>query len=343
MWGARGIRLLLWLVVGVGLASAGCQHIDNLGVPDVPRENHLVPLGDYVIKPPDILYLDLIRGVPLPPYKIKPLDDLFIQVKGTPPGEDIKGVFRVEPEGKIRLPFEYGSVPVEDKTIDQAIADIKEHLRKALQKPEVSLSLEQTRGVQIIKGPHLVQPDGTVNLGIYGRVLVAGLTQEAAKAAIEEHLGQYFLKPSVSLDMAGFNSSVYYIIFDGGGFGEQVIRFPYTGSETVLDAIGQVYGLPAVASKRRVWLARPNEGGDDDQLPIDWRAITQCGRSATNYQIFPGDRIYVAAQPIITTDAVLGRYLAPFERILGIVLLGNSAVHGFVPIRIGATGTGSGF
>src|SRR5204863_5380259 len=132
-------------------------------------------------------------------------------------------------------------------------------------------------------GPHLVRPDGTVNLGLYGRVPVAGLTQEAAKEAIEEHLSQYFLKPNVSLDIGGFNSSVYYVIFDGGGLGEQVFRFPYTGSETVLDAIGLVYGLPAVASKSRVWLARPSEG-QAEELPIDWRAISARGRPETNYQ-----------------------------------------------------------
>jgi hypothetical protein len=61
----------------------------------------------------------------------------------------------------------------------------------------------------------------------------------AAKAAIENHLSKFFQKPSISLDISGFNSSVYYVIFDGGGFGEQVNRFPFTGNETVLDAIAR--------------------------------------------------------------------------------------------------------
>ena len=45
------------------------------------------------------------------------------------------------------------------------------------------------------------------------------------------------------------NSKVYYIITDGAGSGEQVFRFPVTGSETVLDAISQIGGLPPVSSK----------------------------------------------------------------------------------------------
>ena len=32
---------------------------------------------------------------------------------------------------------------------------------------------------------------------------------------------------------------------------------PVTGSETVLDAISKVQGLPPVASQKRIWVARP--------------------------------------------------------------------------------------
>jgi polysaccharide export outer membrane protein len=324
---------LFLIALGTGLAATGCHHLESqiseISPPDVPRENHRISLGEYLINPPDILLIKLVRGVPLPPYKIQPLDDVFIQVKGTPPEDPIKGVYRVEPEGIVRLGPVYGSVPIVDLTIDEAIKDIEKHLKNHLKEPQVSLSLELSRGIETINGTHMVRPDGTVNLGIYGRVPVAGLTQELARASIEEQLAQYFLKPTVSLDMLGFNSSFYYIIFDGGGSGEQVMRLPYTGSDTVLDAIGQVSGLPAVASKRRVWLARPYESRDGDEvLPIDWRAITQCGRTATNYQLFPGDRIYVAAQPLIAADTFLARALAPVERVFGIVLLGTSAIRG---------------
>jgi polysaccharide export outer membrane protein len=324
----------MWIVASVCFALAGCHHLGSHGFtpPDVPRENRRLPIEDYQINPPDVLVIDLVRAVPLPPYKIKAQDLLFINVRGTPAEDPIKGVFRVEPEGIIRLGPAYGSMPIVDLTIEEAIRDLEKHLKTkgGLKDPQVSLSLEETRGTQLIRGEHLVRPDGTVNLGIYGRVRVAGMNQETAKEALEAHLSKFFLKPSISLDVAGFNSSVYYIIFDGGGAGEQVIRLPHTGSETVLDAIGQVSGLPAVASKSRTWVARPkSDDVEDEVLPIDWRAITQRGRSETNYQIYPGDRIYVAAEPLVTMDTLLARTLAPVERIFGVVLLGNSTVRSF--------------
>ena len=343
------VRLVGWAILGSCLLSVGCQHFgaDEILAPDVPRENHKISVSNYIINPPDVLVIDLVRAVPLPPYKIKPQDLLFIQANtGTDdPAKGIyaiKGVYRVEPEGNVRLGTVYGSVQVSDLSIDEATKAIEAHLKKTEKEPQVTVNLEQSAGIQLVRGEHLVQPDGSINLGLYGKVPVAGMNQATAKAAIEDHLSKYFLKPSVSIDIGGFNSSVYYIFFDGGGFGEQEIRLPFTGSETVLDAIGQVYGLPAVASKSRVWLARPTDGTDDAEvLPIDWCAITQRGRTATNYQIFPGDRIYVASQPLIRFDSFLGRALAPVERIFGVALLGTETAHGFTPIR--ASNNGNGF
>ena len=54
----------------------------------------------------------------------------------------------------------------------------------------------------------------------------------------------------------GVTSQEYYVILDGGGYGEQAFPFPIYGSETVLDAISNVNGLHAVASKRNIWVAR---------------------------------------------------------------------------------------
>ncbi|HMP18485.1 MAG TPA: polysaccharide biosynthesis/export family protein, partial [Gemmatales bacterium] len=102
--------------------------------------------------------------------------------------------------------------------------------------------LAQYRGMQQIKGEHMVGPDGTIRLGIYGSVFVAGMTLDEARSAIESHLSAYLQKPEVSVDVFAYNSKVYYVITDGGGFGEQVIPLPATGNETVLDAMSKVGG-----------------------------------------------------------------------------------------------------
>jgi polysaccharide biosynthesis/export protein len=192
--------------------------------------------------------------------------------------------------------------------------------------------------VQPVSGPFQVRLDGTVGLGFWGNVPVAGLTMEQAADAIRNHvvqnpvLADFRTKPEsviVIIDVLAYNSKRYYIIFDQGGFGEQVISFPITGSETVLDAMSNVYGLPDVASKRNIWVARrtPHPGQPWQILPVDWVGMTQRGITTTNYQIMPGDRIYVKAQKLVTIDHTLARIFAPVERVLGITLLGSNTIN----------------
>jgi polysaccharide export outer membrane protein len=188
----------------------------------------------------------------------------------------------------------------------------------------------------------LVRPDGTVSLGIYGSVLVAGFDLETAKGLIEHHLQKYMEKPEISLDVSGYNSQVFYIIYDGAGHGDQMYRLPITGKETVLDAIGMVSGLSVVASKKNIFIARPAlvNGQENLVLPVDWNGITREGATATNYQIFPGDRLYVQAAPLITFMTYLDRALAPLDRVMGGVLLGSSV---YTTIRfMGRNNTGNG-
>ena len=75
------------------------------------------------------------------------------------------------------------------------------------------------------------------------------------------------------MDVPAYNSKVYYVILDGGGAGQQVVRLPVTGNETVLDAIGQVNGLRPV-SEPAPDLGRPARSGRGARqiLPVDWEA-----------------------------------------------------------------------
>jgi protein involved in polysaccharide export with SLBB domain len=197
-----------------------------------------------------------------------------------------------------------------------------------LREPQVSLTLAQAAGQQQIAGEHLVGPDGTINLGTYGSVYVTGLTLDEAKAAIEKHLSKHLDAPLVSVDVFSYNSKVYYVITEGAGFGDQVGRFPVTGNETVLDAVAQINGLSRLSSKD-IWIARPAPSGVgcDQVLPVDIEAIMKGGSTATNYQLLPGDRVFIAQDQWVAFDSIVGKITAPFERIFGFALVGSSAIQ----------------
>jgi polysaccharide export outer membrane protein len=314
----------------------------------LPRELDKASLPAYVIEPPDLLTIDALRVVPLPPYHVEPLDALFIQVSDVDPNHPIEpGIFQIDPDGTVNLGLFYGKVKVVGLTTDQIAVAIEAHLKKlGFAAPRANVGLYQTRAFQLIRGEHLVRLDGTISLGTYGSVYVTGLTIEEAKKAIETQLSKVLQNPEVSVDILAYNSKVFYVVTDGAGNGETIVRLPITGNETVLDAMSSVGGIAPQGSKKRIWIARPkppSAGGGDQVLPVDWNAIVQCGKTETNYQIMPYDRIYVKAQPLITFNNMLGHLLDPIERVFGVTLLGQETVLSFQTTRGGlsaATGVG---
>jgi hypothetical protein len=100
---------------------------------------------------------------------------------------------------------------------------------------------------------------------------------------------------------------------------------PITGNETVLDAISIVGGLSQLSSSR-IWIARPAPAGHgcDQILPVNWAEISRGASTATNYQLMPGDRLYIAEDPILRFDSTVLKFTRPFERLFGWVSLGTA-------------------
>src|SRR5262245_20350870 len=198
-----------WLL---SAAATGCHTCDSckpcMSCPQcpLPRELNKTTMPTYVIEPPDILLIDAVRLVPRPPYRAEAFDALLINVEGADPERPIAGLYLVEPDGTVNLGFKYGSVRVIGMTLEQAREAIEAHLSKLLDQPVVTVTLGQSRGLQQVRGEHLVRPDGTVGLGTYGSVQVAGLSMPEAKLVIEAHLAQFLTNPEITLDVGGYNS-----------------------------------------------------------------------------------------------------------------------------------------
>jgi polysaccharide export outer membrane protein len=213
----------------------------------------------------------------------------------------------------------------------------------------IELAPYLNEGAMPIIGPHLVRPDGSVGLGAIGSVFVAGMTLADAKERIAQAIFSQRragppdkdkekegrkpptlddIRAGLKVDVQAYNSKFYYVVTDGGGYGAQVFKVPCTGNELVLDAIAQIQGLPAVSSPKKIWIARATpHGGHPNILPVDFHGIVMAGSGATNYQLFPGDRLFVHSDPRIRTDSHVAKILAPIERILGVTLLGASTVN----------------
>jgi polysaccharide export outer membrane protein len=248
----------------------------------------------YVIEPPDILLVEGVKLVPKSPHRIETFDVLLIRVVGALQDQPIDDQYNVDADGSVNLGPTYGRIKVVNLTIKEAEEEIREQLARILTDAEVSASLLASAGAQQITGQHLVAMDGRANLGAYGSVFVAGMTIEQAKEAIEQKLAEVLDQPQVAVDVLAYNSKVYYIITKGAGLGDDVVRAPITGNETVLDAIASLGGFHS-SPATKMWIARPagNGVGVEQILHVSWNEIASGASTATNYQLMPGDRLFI--------------------------------------------------
>lgn len=335
-WQVRSLRPILLTICGM-LCLTGCHAVDYYDsslqqpVPPgmaPPREKQMISLPAYRVEPPDILMVEMLKMVPLPPYRVDIFDVLQIRVLGTLLDQPIDGFFLVEGEGIVTLGPAYGRVRVAGMTVEQASETIRVKLSEMLSKPEVSVQLARTAGTAPVTGEYMVGPDGTINLRQYGTLYVVGKTVTEIRLDMQKLLEQYFDSPEVSVDVRQFNSKVFYVITEGAGMGDNVRRIPVTGNDTVLDAISAVDGLSQVSSAD-IWVARPAPGGFgcEQILPVDYDAIARGGSSATNYQLMPGDRVFIAQDNLIAANTFLAKVTAPIERLFGITSLGTSSIR----------------
>jgi protein involved in polysaccharide export with SLBB domain len=143
-----------------------------------------------------------------------------------------------------------------------------------------------------------VMVDGTIDLGEYGRIVVAGMTIEqievAATTAVQALHADETIKP-INVRLSSAESALYYVLGEVNAPGS----YPLIGRETVLDGIVTAGGLSDRASECQVILSRPTPPGSCRiVLPVCYDRIVQLGDTTTNYQLRPGDRIFVGTRTL---------------------------------------------
>jgi protein involved in polysaccharide export with SLBB domain len=147
-----------------------------------------------------------------------------------------------------------------------------------------------------LPGDQPVLPDGTIQLGVYGSLLVAGRTTAEIETEVNQRIrAQTKDAGPVTVRLVTRDSKVYYVLGEVNAPG----AFPLKGRETVLDGIVAAGGLTQGASRRNIILSRPTQPNSCRVvLPVCYANIVQLGDTTTNYQLEAGDRIYVPTRTI---------------------------------------------
>jgi protein involved in polysaccharide export with SLBB domain len=145
-----------------------------------------------------------------------------------------------------------------------------------------------------IPGDQPVLLDGSIQLGKFGRIVVAGMTVEQIEQVVQAHV-RAVLKDvgPITVRLSSRQSKVFYVLGEVNAPG----AFPLAGRETVLDAILAAGGVNSRADLRKITLSRPTPPESCRVvLPICYEQIVQLGDTSTNYQIHAGDRIFVPSK-----------------------------------------------
>lgn len=156
-----------------------------------------------------------------------------------------------------------------------------------------------------------VQSDGTIDLGQFGKMQAAGLTLDEIRHRTQTRVAAQFdsqrndivrasydgppdnnsaIDTNISVRLISNESSLVYVLGEVNAPG----AYPLVGRETVLDSIISAGGLTDRANEHKVILTRPVSPDEPRQIyPICYQQIVQLGDTSTNYQVKPGDRIYI--------------------------------------------------
>ena len=203
--------------------------------------------------------------------------------------------------------------PQAEHVLDHApkVAPVARELAKTVPpsyvvEPGDTLLVEAVRFDSPLRFPadQVVQPDGTIDLGRHGRLVVAGRRIEEIETCVQEIVNNdpAILEALEEAELEGPElvnvrlidprGSLFYVL----GAVNSPGSYPFTGRETVLDAILAAGGLADNARRCEIILSRPTPVGDcRTVLPVCWNEVVQLGDTTTNYQLMPGDRVFVPA------------------------------------------------
>lgn len=190
----------------------------------------------------------------------------------------------------------------------QLIQPVPPHIPRELEKEPLPPFTVEPGDVLLVQPADLESParfpaeqpvlqDGTILLGRYGVLSVVGRTipeiEVLARAQIEaqtKDAGPIVVRP------INRQSKVYYVLGEVNAPGAYSLQ----GRETVLDGILAAGGLTNRASQEKIILSRPTLPDDCRVvLPVNYEKIVQHGDTCTNYQLAPGDRIYVPTRCLL--------------------------------------------
>lgn len=294
--------LALLLVV-----STGCSTLSSLGIPVGASSNRLLPRAKEISNAPGqaLLVQKELAITPLDTYTVEIADTVSVEPVSFDATIRLPGDQVVKPDGTISL-GEFGRYHANGKTVEQMQleiqAQIDEQLRSNL---EIEFAKQEAQRVaeelEAEKEADLdaVDDDDDADDDEEDEDLTPELEstreesrRKRARREFERRLDEQLNQNRVSVRMTNWESKKIYVLGDVNSPGS----FQYIGNETVLDALIEAGGLGNNANRHNIIVSRPSSCGScRTVMKVCYDQVVQLGDASTNYQLLPGDRVFVSS------------------------------------------------
>jgi polysaccharide export outer membrane protein len=286
-------------------SSTGCNTLSSFGLPFGGSGNKLIETAQTISE-------SETRSIAAPKELLKqPLANYFVEIGDSILVEAVKfdatirlpGDQIIKPDGHISL-GEFGEYMAVGKTIDQIGIEVQQiiddHIR---QDREVALEVErrqreddrriaQRRDLANAATEDTEAPDTRPDAEQSDELSLGAIEDEEARIALERRIAEAISKNEISVRLVTWDSKKIYVLGEVNSPGS----FDYDGTHTVLDAIIEAGGLSSKANEHHIIVARPTTCSSCRiVMTVCYDQVVQLGDTSTNYQLQPGDRVFVPA------------------------------------------------
>ncbi len=264
---------LLLLLVG-GLAS-GCSTLSSLGLQFGGSNNVILRSANAISDAPgqSLLLPKELAKQSLDSYVVEIGDSILIEPVRFDSTIRLPGDQVVQPDGKVSI-GEFGSFSAVNKTLEQIEMEIQLIINEQIR---LDMSSEKLDGTNA---------DNSNYFGDESKI------EADDPDEIQRRMEASIRQNKISARLVSWDSKVIYVLGEVNSPGS----FSYTGHQTVLDAIIEGGGLSAKANHHQIIVSRPTSCSSCRVvMKICYDQIVQLGDASTNYQLQPGDRVFVAS------------------------------------------------
>ena len=290
------------------VCSTGCNTLSSLGFGGSTQNKILDPAKD-ISQAPGLSIQAPTESTksPLDVYIIEIGDTILLEATNFDATVQLPGDQVVKPDGFISL-GECGRLMVMNKTIEmvqaEAQAQIDQHVRTELaiefevKRRQRQAERQRERLLAKRSGDDVEDEDAVAE-----DLELGTRAEEEQRVALERATTDALLTNKISTRLVNWDSKRIYVLGEVNSPGS----FVFLGSETVLDAILEAGGLNNNANQHQIIITRPSDCNScRTVMQVCYDQVVQLGDTSTNYQLQPGDRVFV---PTLTFAEDLKRSL----------------------------------